>query len=618
MPTTVLAPLVALGVAVILAARVRIGFVVVVASMILVPAPLAVSNPFVPYATVTRILVVALGLRLLLGLRTGETSTGIWRWTPMHSAIVTFLACSYVAGVVWASTDAQGSRNVGAAVNLVDLFVFFAVMIATIRLIGDLRWVLGVVGAVLLASAAIGIVEHVTGSSWGHWLFRHAHLRTDAANGLEERVGEVRVRAGAEYALQYGWVLVMLLPALLAWLAGWRVPLRRWLPVGCAAVLVVLLAQYWSFSRSALAVLGGLVIVVAVAARDRRLLGLTAAGVVLGVVAFVSITSLQHGFVGVPSGYTSVRTARLPTILQLTADAGPLHGLGLGGLASLGFPSTDTTYLQLYGETGFLGLVSGVVLLVTGIACCVPGLRSRQRDDRYAAAAGLAAGVAMLLGGFAYDALRSLSSARPFLVLVAVGLVASERVTGPMPALARRSRRLVVGAVLGAAALGWVVFALAPVHYAQQFRFTTISAERETHLYDPVVPGHTFVNTVCVAASTLPADTPAAHLDCRDLQGGAGVGVLRIETSSPDSIKGVADAVRTQMSTIGLTAFTMSAETPVQRGRPTAAAWAPFWIPAATLLLLLFVPSARRRAPDAPQRDDREATAVALAVQPVG
>jgi hypothetical protein len=593
MPTVVLALLVSAGIAVVFAARVRIGFVIVVATAVLIPAPLTVANPVTHYATVTRILVVALALRLLLAHRAGVPGR-IWRWTPVHSAMVVFLLCSYVAGIAYATIEAQGGRTDSAVYNLLDLFVFFAVTLAAVRLIDDLRWVLGVVSVVLLAAAGIGIVEHVTGSSWGHWLLQHAHLRTTADDLLEQRVGQVRVRAGAEYALQFGWVVAMLLPAMLVWLAGWQVRLRRWLPVTLVAVGVVLLAQYWSYSRSALATLGGLVLLTAVAARDGRLLRLTGAGVLVGVVAFLSLTSLQHGFVGLPSGYVSVRTERLPTILQLTADAGPLHGLGLGGLASLGFPSTDTTYLQLYGETGLLGLVSGIALLLTATACCLPGLRSTVRDERLAATAGFTAGVAMLIGGFAYDALRSLSSARPFLVLAVVGLVASERVVGPLPGLVPRSRRLLVGAVVSAAAVGWLVFALAPVHYAQQFRFTTVSAAREARFTDPVTQGHVFVNTVCGTAAALPEGTPAAHIDCRDLMVAPGVGVLRIEATSSAALPAVADTVGAQVATAGLTPFRLSAETPVQRGRDTAATWAPFWIPAGTLLVLLLVPVGQR------------------------
>src|SRR3954469_11298362 len=118
MPTVVLVLAVAAAAAVVLAARVRGGFAVVVASCVLIPAPLTVANPVTHYATVTRVLVVALALRLLLAQRAGETTGRIWRWTPLHSAITVFLACSYVAGIAWATRSTHVAQAQGAAVNL--------------------------------------------------------------------------------------------------------------------------------------------------------------------------------------------------------------------------------------------------------------------------------------------------------------------------------------------------------------------------------------------------------------------------------------------------------------------------------------------------------------------
>jgi hypothetical protein len=178
-------------------------------------------------------------------------------------------------------------------------------------------------------------------------------------------------------------------------------------------------------------------------------------------------------------------------------------------------------------------------------------------------------------------------------VLAAVGLVAAERVTGPLPRLVLRRRAVLVGALVGAEAVGWLVFALAPVHYAQQFRFTTISATRETRLSDPVTVGHTFINTVCGSTEALPAETPRAHIDCRDLLVPAGMGLLRIQTASAASVPVVAAAVDSQAATVGITPFLLTPETRVERGRDTASAWAPFWLPAGVLLVLLLVPPGR-------------------------
>ncbi|MDQ1696685.1 MAG: hypothetical protein QOJ03_2038, partial [Frankiaceae bacterium] len=554
MPTLGIALVTAVLTAAILLTRLRIGFAIVVTSAVLVPAPLSVNNPLTHYATFTRVLVVVLAIRLFFGIRAGEVPRAALRWTPVHSAFAVFLTCAYVAGIALATSAVLPKAPYSPAFDLLDQFVFFVVMLACVRAVGDLRWVLGMVSVVLLASAGVGVIEHVTGNSWGHWLLKNARIPTVAADPLERRVGHVRVRGGAEYALQYGWVTAMLLPALLGWLAAWKGRLVHWLPVVLASVGLVLLAEYWAYSRSALAVIGGLVIIAAVAMRERRIVLLTLAGVAVSVVAFVTIGALQDGFVGLPSGYVDVRTGRIPVILQLVASH-PLHGLGLGAISSLGLQSTDTTYLQLYGDMGLLGLVSGVALLVTAFTCCIGGLRSQVRVERAAAGAAVAGGVALLVGGLAYDAFRSLSSARPFWVLVAIGLAATEYARGPLPRLVPRDRRLLIGGLVVAEVLGWVAVALAPVHYAQQYRFTTVSVVREARPGDPVTGGTTLLNTVCGMVDDLPADAPPARYDCRDPQLAAGMGQLRIQSTTPTRVSSAVELIESQAALAELSAF---------------------------------------------------------------
>jgi hypothetical protein len=481
------------------------------------------------------------------------------------------------------------------SLNLIDQFVFFAVALACVRVIGDLRWVLSLVAIVLLVSAGIGVIEHVTESSWGHFLFNgHAVSGSTASNPLEVRLDNVRVRAGAEYALQYGWVVAMLLPVLLAWLGTRRWRPQVWVPLTLVLVSVVLAAEYWSYSRTALATIGGLALVTAFAARDRRLIALTAGGVAVSVAVFLLASGLQHGFVGVPSGYVTVRTNRLPLVLQV-ALLDPLRGVGIGGLASFGLGNTDSTYLQVYGETGLVGLVTCLVLLVTAAACCLGGLRARSRTDRLAAAAALAAALAMLLGGVAYDALRSLSSARPFWLVAAVGIVATERAVGPLPALVPRPRWALVGGVVAAEVAALVAWALVPVHYARQYEFRTVGALREAFQSDPVTMGHTLVNTVCGLADGVHAERPGSRVDCRDLQQAAGVGTLRVQAASPLRVTAVADEISGLAARAGLDTFRLAVSTPMRSGRPTAAAYAPIWAPATVLLGMLLVPVGRIR-----------------------
>src|SRR3954447_26341624 len=107
MPSVALALLtVALGL-VVLYAPLRIGFAIVVVSLLAVPASLPLPNPVTHSITCTRLLVLALFGRLLLwwwGRRRaaagGDAQPDVWRWTVVHTAFVVFLAGMYLGGVV--------------------------------------------------------------------------------------------------------------------------------------------------------------------------------------------------------------------------------------------------------------------------------------------------------------------------------------------------------------------------------------------------------------------------------------------------------------------------------------------------------------------------------------
>jgi len=579
---------------VILFARLRIGFAVVVACSVLLPGSLPIHNPLTPHALFTRVLVVVLAIRLLFAIHARVVSTSVFGWTTLHTAFVVFLGAVYLAGVVFADATVRPGAAMSAALLLLDQFVFFAVMLACVRAIDDLRWVLGVVAVVLLASAGIAVIEHFTEGSWGHFLYGKSIPSVTASNELTLRLNDVRVKAGAEYALQFGWVTAMLLPALLAWLAATRLAWRRWVPITLLAVGVVLLAEYWSFTRTSLAAFGVVAVITALAARNKHLLLFTGGSLAVCGLLFGVVTRLQQGFVGLPSGPVDVRSERLPLILQI-GQHHPLRGIGLGGLTSLGVANTDSTYLQLYGDAGLVGIVTGLALVITAGCCCVSGLRSIERVDRLAAAAGIAATFAMLAGGVAYDALRSLSSTRPFWLLIAIGVVASEHVTGPLPALMRPRRLVAAGAVAAAGLTGVLVYALAPVHYAEQYQFQTVSTLRQVLPSNPESMGSTFADSVCLIADSVVDRHRDAQVDCATPGQAPGVGTLRIQAPTASEVRQITNEVRNAVQTGPLSAFSLTVRTPMQSGRDTALAWAPFWLPVSVLLAVFLLPFGRKR-----------------------
>ena len=79
----------------------------------------------------------------------------------------------------------------------------------------------------------IGFVERLTRFSWGQFFFEHVpanYVPNIAPGTLSIRGTAVRSQGAAQFALEYGWVLVMLLPltvsATIRWSQG-REPWRK-------------------------------------------------------------------------------------------------------------------------------------------------------------------------------------------------------------------------------------------------------------------------------------------------------------------------------------------------------------------------------------------------------
>lgn len=590
MPSVPLALLAVLLAIAVLVLPLRAAFAELVVAVLLIPATLPVPNPITTYLTVTRLLVVVAAIRLVAAVRLGRLPRDTLRWTSLQTAVALFLGASFLAGIVLAAPTTSFGGVSTEWYDLVDQFVFLLVAIGYVRAIGNLRWVLGLVTVALLASVGMAVIEHATRWSWGHWLFAYQRVQADASHPLEVRAGSVRVRAGAEFALEFGWIAVILLPAVLAWVAG----LRRWLVPAIGLVGVVLLAEYWSYSRSALAAFGVIALVMAVAARERRMVLFTGVALAVGVTVFALAHSLQSGYVGLPSGYVDVRVNRLPEIFRLAAPH-PLYGLGLSGLSSSGVPTTDTTYLQLYGDTGLLGLVTAVAMLLTAAGSAVPALRSPVRMDRLAGAAACASTLAMIVAGVASDAIRPLMAAHSFWLMAAVGLVASEHTVGWMPAFIPRSPRLVIGTVLVTELAAWAVVAISPVHFAQQFQFSTLPVARETRaIEDPFTAGIELVNTVCGLVTSVGQDEVRGdRFDCRNPKIAAGVGELRVQGFTRAEVDTGKQRVTEKVAGARLLAFKLIPVSGIASGRDTAITWAPFWAPALAVLVLLLVPVGR-------------------------
>ncbi|MBV9291708.1 MAG: hypothetical protein JO222_04595, partial [Frankiales bacterium] len=215
MPSAVLDLLAVLAVVAVLRARPSVALTVLVVEMVAFPPTLVVPHTHTQYATLTHVLGLAGAVRLV-SMRVDRTAVrGMMRRTPVHVALILFILAVFTFGVAFSSqASGLGSANVRLA-GLLEQLAFFIVCMALVRVIGNIDAALRALAAAAVIAAAIAIIEHITLGSWGHWLFEHATQNrfTNASHQLALRGDTRRVKAGSDFALEFGWVMVVLLPA---------------------------------------------------------------------------------------------------------------------------------------------------------------------------------------------------------------------------------------------------------------------------------------------------------------------------------------------------------------------------------------------------------------------
>jgi hypothetical protein len=561
-------------------ASARVAFTMLFATIVLVPAPLAVPTGGVTSELhVSR--VVLLGV--LVGVLWRHRNARVWRATPTALAFLVYLAVVLLTGIVFAPLVLDVGGQLSVYLGVVEQAIVLVVCTALVRTDPDALWFIRPVAGVLIVSAAIATVEHLTGSSWGHFLFQAAPAQQgiDAAAPLALRAGAARVRAGNEFPLGFAWVSAALLPLLVVLVV--RRPRFRF-PLLVLAGGIVVSTIYWSYTRSALVGVVASFVVLGLLARERRVSAVVIAVVALGVAAFVAAPSLsQHFSAAVDTGSIAVREQRLPIVLEAVA-AHPWTGLGLTGLQSVGLQGVDATYLLAYGVTGAAGLAGLIGLLAVAAMSVGRGVLALDPRTRMVSAALTAGVVTLVAAGGAYDAMALNGTADVLWVLVAVGIVVAEREKGPVTLWAAPSLLPPVatfGALAGIAAL-----LAAPTHHARQFEFSTLPIVQEAGFYDPNQPGDTLVNTVCGVAQAEADRLPDVSVDCRDPFTSPGLGILRIEAPSANGVAAAVAAIRAAVRSAGVRSLSAVPESAAVAGEPTLATTAPLWLPVVVVMLL--------------------------------
>lgn len=603
MPAIAVALLAVAGALAVFRLRPLAALTVLALAAVLVPAPLTVPHLHSSYLTVQHVLVLAGAARLVLVPQERPSARAALRPTPVLVALLALLVYSAVVGIGFSPHSGVLGFATFRLLDLLDQVAFLVVCLALVRRVGDVRQALAVVAAAVVVSSLIAVAEHATGGSYGHWLFSRlpGQAGTDAAFPLTPRQGSPRVRAGAEFALQFGWMSAMLLPALIV--TALRAARLRWLWAAGGTALVTL-GVYWSFTRSALGALLVIVVVLALLGRNRVLGALSGALVAAALLAYLVVPSVGgHLSTSADSGSIDVRSQRLAPIFHAVAQH-PFRGLGLGELVSSGFQTTDNALLLEYAELGAIGATLLFVLFLAAVVQTGRGLALRDRGDRLVAAACTTGVLAFGAGAMSFDAFTLLQDVHLLWLLVAISTVLAEQRFRPVR-LPRPPARVVLATGATAALVGGALAVFAPLHAAQDYTFTTLTATHETLAYDPVTPAEPLIGTVCDLVTTVHAFGPHVSVDCVNAFGAAGVGTLRIQAPTRAALAQAQSLLVREVRGSGrLPPFRLLATDPVATGRPTVLRTAPVWLPLLVLGLLILVPW--RRDPPSPTRDGPE------------
>ena len=626
MPTLGILLLTAVGVALAVGASLEIGFGAVVAFWLLVPGNLVVVG--LPHIVlVDRLVLYAFALRLLLrhGQR-GEPPASAFRLTAVHAAMAAVLVTGYVTGVVVAQSSLSLASDLDTWLYTLDVVLVFVVALAVIRTIGPRRVAATIVGAAALA-AFIGIVERFTGSGWSNFFFEHvpATYKAPGAGALQTRAGHVRSQAASQFALEYGWVLTMLLPLTLVTAFRWARGPARFARAAYALPVLLAVSVALAASRSAeLAVAAGGLLVTVLAGFPRRLItGMAVAAAVVVLIAVADPSLIGASFASAShTNSISVRLQRLPDVFALVAHR-PFTGIGYSGITTT-VPGLDDAYALMFVTVGVIGLAAWVALLVAAGATSLRTLAAPRdtwmRDVGAATVVGIAT---VAVAGAAYDLVSTPQSRWAFALLAALAVAVREAV----PARARvpdrppRRRRwaLRLALPLAGVGVGYIMLSAAPLASSETFDAFAVSPAVLARSALP--PDHfttsTLIGTLCGYLDSPDRVVPGTTLRCEQLSvaepdAWPAEAVVRIGGPTPAAVRR-----EYRRSLAGLAPDTLpvvAAQGTVETGRPAWATTAPFWVGAVGLGLMLFVPAIplrRRRAPRHPAHLASEASIVA-------
>ena len=556
---------------ILLTAPVRVQFAVLAFALALVPPLARVPNGVTSQLFITRALVIAAGLGLLIRRHRYEVPGGPFRRHPVTLLLAFALLVALVNGVLLV-VDADLLRPAFFRWLLyVDQALIFVVLLAALRSVDDLGWAARVVVLAFAAAALVGLFERLTGERPVAAIF--GDVAPTLGRGLVERAGQPRPRGTFAFAQEFGLVLAFIAPLALATVGMVRGRLPRFLPVGLL-VLVSLL----TITRSAVAAMAVGAVVVLLFSGSAGARRVVVTGALVAVAAALLFPAWRQSFTGQQAQRsTQVRIDRVPLVTELAADR-PFTGAGFLGVADE-VPAADNQLLLTYGEQGVLGVVTWTAVWVGAAVATAWGIRG-PGIGRLVAAGALGGLLGALSAAPVID-LFTLGGSRAFWILAALGAAAAEgsaRLRGP-------ARPRAVAALLGIGiAVGVSVVVAYPRTSARSFVFETwpVSAAAASGGSGFAV-GEVYTNTVCRFADSFDEQRPGIGVDCREVARTSGVGRLRLTAPEDEEL----DQAVAELAGVGdvLTGLRLHPIGATADAIPAVATTAPVWVPALLLFL---------------------------------
>lgn len=373
------------------------------------PARLVVHG-FGAVGTPTNLLGVVLFFMWIFARMIGTKPTE--RWQPVRIIVGTYLLVmllTYASGFARLMYPDEASNATRFIISTIALSGIALVAADAIKDRQRLNLLLQriVYGAAFMGFA--GDLEFITKYN----LARHIHVPGLVVNssiiGLRVRgAGFTRVAGTASHYIEFGVVLAMLLPLALHF--AFFAPTRGRRQFNWLLVIVMGIGVPFSLSRAAaLALALGLVVVGCCWTWRARLNGL-----VVAVVGLVVLRAARPGLLGtIRSLFTNVgndpsishRTTDYTPVFKLIGER-PLFGRGAGTFIPTRYFFLDNQVLMTTIESGFLGLISLLMVLVGGLALAHRfGKFASDPETKHLGYALLAAFCGALLTSFTFDSL---------------------------------------------------------------------------------------------------------------------------------------------------------------------------------------------------------------------